>query len=110
MHKGSPLPHSAPRLLLPDYAPLSTFGITLATSRLPNNLPQIGQYNAEKPLNLIEEEVLRGGYQCHLRSRIFFGHLSYVTHAAADICDLVKLEDVKYQMKILILVTYPVLH
>ncbi|KAG1780012.1 hypothetical protein EV702DRAFT_1043385 [Suillus placidus] len=36
---GYPLPHSAPRLLLPDIPPLSTFGITLASARLPNNLP-----------------------------------------------------------------------
>jgi hypothetical protein len=37
----------------------------------------------------------------YLRSRIFFPPIIR-DHAAADICDLIKLEDVKYQMKILV--------
>ncbi|KAG1813669.1 uncharacterized protein BJ212DRAFT_1516066 [Suillus subaureus] len=103
--QGFPLPHFAPRLLLPDDAPLSTFGITpasWATSRLPNNLQQIGQHSAEKLL--IEEEVLRGGY--HLRSRIFFPPIIR-DHAAADICHLVKLELSSAAMIVILMITPP---
>ncbi|KAG1874813.1 hypothetical protein F4604DRAFT_1680717 [Suillus subluteus] len=81
--QGSPLLHFAPRLLLPDAAPLSTFGITLATSRLPNNLQQIGQHNAEKPLTELKKKSFEMADTAFAQE--FFFHLSYVTHAAADI-------------------------